>query len=81
MKMYSCHDISEKVGAHIDGELAVHERAQIWLHLAICVHCRRFIRQFAATVGLMRLRAAAEPDDLQAQEDVIRRLLEHRDRK
>ena len=79
MKMYSCHDISDRIGAHFDGELSLRERIQFRLHLAICVHCRRFIRQFAATIGLVRLRAAAEPDDLQAQLDSIRRLLERRD--
>jgi hypothetical protein len=43
--MLKCKDIAEKSSAYVDDQLPFSGRFGIYLHLLICVHCRRFIRQ------------------------------------
>lgn len=52
--MFSCRDVTERASDALDGRLTVRERVALQAHLAICVHCRRYLRQFARTVGLLR---------------------------
>ena len=52
--MFSCKDVTERASDELDGRLTARERIGLQAHLAICVHCRRYLRQFAHTVGLLR---------------------------
>ncbi len=47
--MLKCHDVVEQSSNYIDGELGFWNRWQIRLHLFMCVHCRRMIRQLTLT--------------------------------
>jgi anti-sigma factor RsiW len=51
--MLSCKDMTEHASRHLDGEETWRERILVWLHLAICVHCRRYLQQLRATIGLL----------------------------
>lgn len=42
--MLTCEQVTAKASAFVDGELSLRERIGIRLHLAICVHCRGFLR-------------------------------------
>ncbi len=44
--MLKCKDVAEKSSAYVDHQLSFRGRLGVYLHLAICVHCRRFLRQF-----------------------------------
>ena len=43
--MLKCKDIAEKSSAYVDDQLSLRGRIDFYLHLAICVNCRRFLRQ------------------------------------
>lgn len=58
--MLSCRDITSKAGALLDGELGFRERMAVRMHLAMCVHCRRFNRQLRTLVEALRRRADRE---------------------
>jgi len=61
--MISCKDISAKASRYHDGDCGWPERLSIRLHLLICVDCRRYLAQFAATIGLLRVLPPDPPDD------------------
>lgn len=52
--MWSCKDVSERASDRLEGRLTLRERIGLRVHLAMCVHCRRYLRQFADTVRLLR---------------------------
>jgi anti-sigma factor ChrR (cupin superfamily) len=55
--MLSCRQVTERSGALLDGDLGFRERWAIRMHLAMCVHCRRFSRQLRLMVESLRKRA------------------------
>jgi len=60
--MLNCRQATEKASALLDGELTRSERWALRLHLMICHHCRRYLRQLRLTLGAVRrLAGAAEP--------------------
>jgi predicted anti-sigma-YlaC factor YlaD len=62
MGLLSCKQVTETASRHLDGECSRRERLGLWLHLLICVHCRRYLAQFAATIGLLRALPEEAPD-------------------
>ena len=52
--MLSCKDLVERSSDYLDGQLRLRERLGVRAHLAMCVHCRRFIRQMRLTQATVR---------------------------
>ena len=52
--MLSCSEVTEKTSDFLDGDLGLVARAEVWMHLIVCRHCRRFVRQMRATVAMLR---------------------------
>ncbi|MGG5822560.1 anti-sigma factor family protein [Falsiroseomonas sp. HW251] len=52
--MWNCKDVTERASDEAEGRLTLRERVALQAHLAVCVHCRRYLRQFARTMGLLR---------------------------
>ena len=52
--MLSCRDVSEGASHFIEGETTLMERFNLRLHLIICSHCRRFLKQFRLTTSASR---------------------------
>ncbi len=52
--MFSCRDVTERASDERDGRLTAAERFALGAHLAVCIHCRRYLRQFARTISLLR---------------------------
>lgn len=44
--MLRCKDVVERASRYIDGEMSWSRRLGMRLHLMMCIHCRRFMRQF-----------------------------------
>ncbi|HLY55659.1 MAG TPA: zf-HC2 domain-containing protein [Stellaceae bacterium] len=65
--MLSCKDVSERASRWLDREMGFWERLQLRSHLAICVHCRRYLAQFKATVAALRFLPDETPDDALAE--------------
>ncbi|MWV13945.1 anti-sigma factor [Pseudomonas sp. R-28-1W-6] len=61
--MLSCKELVAHSSDFLDGQLSLRERLSVRAHLAMCRHCRRFIRQMKVTQGVLRaLPDAAIPE-------------------
>lgn len=49
--MLNCREVSKQASPYVDGELPWRERMAVKMHLLMCHHCRRFMRQWS---GLIR---------------------------
>jgi anti-sigma factor RsiW len=66
--MWICEDVIERTSDKLEGQLSLRERVALQVHLATCLHCRRYMRQFARTVGLLReMPADATEDEVEAK--------------
>ncbi|MCG8391571.1 MAG: zf-HC2 domain-containing protein [Pseudomonadales bacterium] len=72
--MLKCRDVVDKADALVDGSpLTRRERFALRLHLLICHHCRRYVRQLRALLGFL----PRQPDPLdEARTDAILKRLE-----
>ncbi len=52
--MLSCKDLVAQSSDFLDGQLSLRERLGVRAHLAMCRHCRRFIRQMKVTQRVLR---------------------------
>lgn len=75
--MLKCHHVMHLSSDYLDGNLPLHRRLAIRLHLFICEACRRYLRQLRATVdALGGLSAPEVPEEaLQRQVDALRKHL------
>jgi Putative zinc-finger len=48
--MLKCKDVGENASSYVDNTLTWREKLSWYMHLAICHHCRRFIRQLRMTI-------------------------------
>ena len=48
--MLSCRQMTELVTAYAEGKLSFGDRMRFQMHLGMCRHCRRYVRQVKATV-------------------------------
>lgn len=51
--MLTCQEVTKLVTEYIDGELPVMARLRFLMHLSMCRHCRRYLRQMRAVVAAM----------------------------
>lgn len=65
--MLSCKDVSERASRWLDREMGLWERLQLRAHLAICVHCRRYLAQLKAAVAALRFLPEETPDNALAE--------------
>lgn len=52
--MPTCRDLTETLTEYLDGRLPLRTRLMLWLHLALCRDCRRYLHGFRETVRLAR---------------------------
>jgi predicted anti-sigma-YlaC factor YlaD len=51
--MMSCREVTELASQYVDRDLPIAKRMAIRMHVAMCAHCRRFVRQLRATLELL----------------------------
>ncbi len=73
--MLSCKDIHQYANQYIDRELTIRQRFAAGFHLLMCVHCRRYVRQLAATINTLRRLPQKECSEGQ-MEQIMKRLLD-----
>ncbi|MDE3080832.1 MAG: zf-HC2 domain-containing protein [Paracoccaceae bacterium] len=61
--MVSCKHVSDHADPLLDGELGLWESLKLRLHLALCVGCRRFVKQLRKTRDLIRYSTRTEAED------------------
>jgi anti-sigma factor RsiW len=52
--MLSCKELVAHSSDYLDGQLRLRERISVRSHLALCSHCRRFIRQLRLSQAVLR---------------------------
>ncbi len=52
--MLTCREVTALASSRLDGELSLRKRLAIRVHLMMCIHCRRFQRQFRLLVEAAR---------------------------
>lgn len=52
--MLKCREIVAHSSAYLEHEMPLGRRLQYRMHLLVCHHCRRFIRQFRAAIKMTR---------------------------
>lgn len=72
--MMECDEFTDRVTDYLEGRVPFGERLGIWLHSAMCVHCRRYLNQMREVVDLMGEIDGADaekgcPDDV--KEDLL----------
>ncbi|MGF1613718.1 MAG: anti-sigma factor family protein [Gammaproteobacteria bacterium] len=58
--MLNCRQVTDRASDYLDQALPFGERLQMRLHLLLCHHCRRYLRQLRATVQALPGLADAE---------------------
>lgn len=73
--MLTCQEFANIITEHLEGELPVGDKLQVWLHKIICSPCREYFDQIHLTARLMsRLRHDNAPEQLKAE--LLQRLKE-----
>ncbi len=75
--MLSCKELVAHSSDYLDGQLNLRERLGVRAHLAMCRHCRRFIRQMKVTQAVLRQLPDTAIPELDA---LAERLAEQRDK-
>jgi anti-sigma factor ChrR (cupin superfamily) len=57
----SCRDVTASASRLFDGELGLSERIAVRVHLIVCVHCRRFVRQLRVLLASLHRRQEIAP--------------------
>ncbi len=52
--MLNCKDVTKHACDYLEQHLPLHKRLQMKLHLIMCHHCRRYLRQMATTIGILK---------------------------
>jgi len=52
--MLSCKALVARSSEFLDGELDLGQRMSVRMHLAMCRHCRRFIKQMRLSQAVLR---------------------------
>jgi hypothetical protein len=77
--MPSCREVTEKASEYVDKELSFWQRMGFAVHLFICVHCRRYVKQLRLTIGALG-KLQQENDSPRNEEEVnniVQQLKQH----
>ena len=74
--MPSCKDITKHSSDYLDRQLPWWERAGYWMHLMMCVHCRRYLEQLKLTIMTLGQTKEATPPDVSNQQiqDIVEQM-------
>jgi hypothetical protein len=51
--MLSCKETTALASQRLDEKLSWSTRSTMWVHLLICVHCRRYVKQLRTVVAVI----------------------------
>lgn len=70
--MYNCKEMVDEASRYTEGQLKWYERIAYKLHLLMCRHCRRFIKQFRLMI--QSLSKFKWQDDTRFNEKIIKKM-------
>ena len=66
--MLTCRELTELITNYMEGRLSFRQRLRIQMHLGMCRHCRRYLRQMKSTVRLLgSLPDGALPPEMESE--------------
>lgn len=72
--MLNCKQVFEDADSLLAEELGTWQRLRVQMHLLICHHCRRYVRQLRVMVGaLAGLHGKVRPEEVKKIMDIARR--------
>jgi hypothetical protein len=74
--MMNCREFTDRVTDYLDGRIPYGARIGMWLHAALCVHCRNYLSQMRHTVEWLGEVGEHEHHHGGASSDVREELLE-----
>jgi len=75
--MLTCRDVTERVTDYVEGEMPFGQRVSVWMHLAMCRHCRAYLRQYRDTITTLN-QLPAEPPPPECRDELLRRFRERK---
>lgn len=75
--MLTCRDVTERATDYVEGAMPFGQQVSLWMHLAMCKHCRAYLHQYRTTIALMN-QLPEEPPPPECRDELLRRF---RDRK
>ena len=66
--MLTCQQMTALMTDYLEGRLPWMDRARFWMHIGMCRHCRRYLRQMKISVGVLgHMPAEPVPDEVMEQ--------------
>ncbi len=65
--MPNCQDITKHSSDYLDRNLSWWSRLGFWIHIVMCVHCRRYLEPLKLTIATISKTQAATPPDINEQ--------------
>jgi len=74
--MPSCKEVTEKSSDYLEHNLPWWKRPGYWMHLAMCVHCRRYVKQLKLTINTIGKSPDATPPEISTEQvqDIVEKL-------
>jgi hypothetical protein len=72
--MKTCREVYEEASDLLDDQLPLLSRLEIRMHLILCVHCRRYVRQLRLLTSSLAMRGRVSKAPADFVERVIERL-------
>jgi len=76
--MISCRDIAKLSSQYLDKDLPLITRMRIKMHLMMCVHCHRFMKQLQTTINTVKRLKEPEISHSDIDNQVANLLQQHR---
>jgi predicted anti-sigma-YlaC factor YlaD len=73
----TCQELTELATDYVEGSTSFGQRVGIWMHLAMCKHCRAYLLQYRQTVATLG-RLPDEPPPAECREELLRRFRERK---
>lgn len=70
--MLTCRDVTERVTDYVEGAMPYGQRVSLWIHLAMCPHCRAYLRQYRDTIATLG-QLPDEPPPPECRDELLRR--------
>jgi len=75
--MLNCKDVHDHASDYLDKRLSRRKRLAIWMHVMMCSHCRRFMKQLRLTIASVRnLHQQQDDDTKQLADELHQRFIE-----
>ena len=72
--MITCKQITEGASEHLEGKTSLWQRLNYRMHLLLCVHCRRYFKQFRLTISTLQSKPEDNPPSSAEIDEIVNRI-------